>query len=623
MLDPYMSRGKASRPHNTRLQNTLILLLVAFAVGRYYLWGVRAAGNQFLWRYDLGGYYDYLGRAFAHGKLHVPIEPSPKLLAQPNPWDPAVDDSLKMQDMALFNGRYYLYHGAGPAVILFAPWRLLTGHDLPESFALFLLCFGGFLFSCGALLRLLAVAKAEPGPLLLGVMLLALGICQSVPYLLNRVWVYEIAIGGGYLCLSGALFFLAMSVESRRSAYWLAASGLMFGMAIACRPHLGAAGAIALAALAISRRGSVAAFLFAFALAGSAVAAYNYLRFGDPFEFGIRYLLAGANQNRINLSTRYVAPGFYFLLFCAPDFSPVFPWIRHMFRYPFNSPQYAFPAGYFIEPIVGALYVTPFIAGAWLAARVRQAGVRLVLWTALASSAAILLFLAATGFTTQRYEVDFLPLAVLAALTGFAAHIKQSAGLKRAALTAALIVSVAFSAVANLALGIAGPYDEMMKNRPASYVRIARWFSPVEQYRPLLNPRVAVSFVAEFTSQADAFREPLLTIGDRASRHFIYAEHLAGKLRIVSQSDSSTVAHEIARPERPVDIAVRYFPESGKLATTLDGQQVLAHDVATLVTAPAQVTVGQNRIDFNVTAPRFTGRLGVVRKETVGGARRR
>ncbi len=201
------------------------MAMVAVAVGCYYLWGVRAAGNQFFWGYDLGGYYDYLGRGFAHGHLYVPIEPSPQLLALANPWDPAVDDSLKMQDMALYNGRYYLYHGAGPALILFTPWRLVTGHDLPESFALFLLCFGGFLFSCGALLRVLDLAEAKPGPLLLAAMLLALGICQCVPYLLNRVWVYEIAIGGGYFCVSGAVFFLARGIESRRSAWWLAASG--------------------------------------------------------------------------------------------------------------------------------------------------------------------------------------------------------------------------------------------------------------------------------------------------------------------------------------------------------------------------------------------------------------
>ena len=42
--------------------------------------------------------------------------------------------------MALYRGRYYLYHGVAPAVLLFTPWRLVTGHDVPENFALALFC---------------------------------------------------------------------------------------------------------------------------------------------------------------------------------------------------------------------------------------------------------------------------------------------------------------------------------------------------------------------------------------------------------------------------------------------------------------------------------------------------
>jgi hypothetical protein len=213
--------------------------------------------------------------------------------------------------------------------------------------------------------------------LLLAVMLLALGVCQSVPYLLSRVWVYEIAIGGGYFCISGGVFFLAWGMESRRSPYWLAASGLMFGLAIACRPHLAVVGAMGLAALTISlarsrsfffalRSPQFIAFLVPLILVGAAVAEYNYLRFGNPFEFGIRYLLAGADQNRIKLDTRYVLPGLYFNLFCPPDFSPVFPWVRLALRQPFNSPDYPFPPGYFIEGTVGVLYIAPFILGALL-----------------------------------------------------------------------------------------------------------------------------------------------------------------------------------------------------------------------------------------------------------------
>jgi hypothetical protein len=594
----------------------VVFFVVAAAVGSYYLWTVRAVGNKFDWGYDLGGYYDYLGRGFAHGHLYVPITPSPKLLALPNPWDPAVDDSLKMQDMALFNGRYYLYHGAGPALILFAPWRLVTGHDLPESFALFLLCFGGFLFSCGALLRILDLAPARPGPWLLAAMLLALGICQSVPYLLSRVWVYEIAIGGGYFCISGAVFFLARGIGSRRSVYWLAASGLMFGLAIACRPHLGLASAMALLAVAVSLSGrQLAAFVIPLTLAGVVVVAYNYARFGNPFEFGIRYLLAGADQNRIKLDTRFVAPGLYFNLFCPPDFDPVFPFVRTAFRNPFNSPKYPFPPGYFIEPTVGALWLSPFFIGALLVLSAPQTAVRTLLRAMLAAAVTILLFLAATGFTSQRYEVDFLPLTVLIALAGCGVYIARAAGLRRVVVCAALAVAVGYSAVANLALGIAGPYDEMLKNRPASYVRTARWFSPIEQLRPLMNPKLIAELSAEFALQPEGFREPLITIGRGPYRHFIYVEHLPGRLRVVSRSDTSTMAYEMAEPGgKPVGVLVTYSPESGKLAVAIDGREMLVHPIGTLVTAPAQVTIGENRIDLNVTAGRFTGRVREVRK---------
>jgi len=133
-------------------------------------------------------------------------------------------------------------------------------------------------------------------------MLVALGICQAVPYLLSRVWVYEIAIGGGYCCLSAAIFFLVRSIESRRAALWLAASGLMFGLSIGCRPHLGLAGVIATAALAVTfvrrqRPLAIAPFLAPLIAAGMAIALYNYLRFGNPFEFGIHYLLGNPLLN--------------------------------------------------------------------------------------------------------------------------------------------------------------------------------------------------------------------------------------------------------------------------------------------------------------------------------------
>jgi hypothetical protein len=615
----------------------VVTLLIVLA-GAYHFWAVRATGERLIWGYDeLMEYYDQLGRAFAGGHLYLPIQPSPQLLAQPDPWDPAVPSSIKMHDMALFGGHYYLYFGAAPAVLLFTPWRLVTGHDLPERFAAFLLCFGGFLFSCGSLLRVLDLAGARPGLRVLALLLLALAVCQGVPFLLNRVDVYEVAISGGYFCVSAAVFFLARGIRSRRAAYWLAASGLMFGFAVASRPHLGLIGMIAAAGLATFlaksrglaaalRSRPFAAFAVAWMLVGTAQAVYNYERFGDPFEFGFRYQLAGAGQNRIELAPRNVVPGLYYMLLARPQFSPVFPWMRIVFRFPFDSSErHPLPPLYFVEATAGALWIAPFLAAALLVPSSRRlakcskqacaAEARTILWTAAAGSAAVLLFLMATHLATQRYEVDFLPLGVFAAAANLGIYLHGAPGSRRGALAAVATVLIGYSALANLALGIAGPYDDILKNRPLNYVRMARWFSPLREFRPAVNPRIAVGLTAAFVPGPPGFREPLITIGQSHYCHFLYAERAAGTLRLVSQSDVSRLVYEMPDPgAKPVAIRLTYSPETHKLATHVNGQEAISEQVGMLVTAPAQVAIGENFSDFSISVRRFTGRIGVVEK---------
>jgi hypothetical protein len=586
---------------------------VVVAVGAYDLWAVRAAGQRFVWGQDLGGYYNYLGRAFAGGQLHLPITPSPALLALANPYDPSVDDSLKMHDMALFHGRYYLYHGAGPAVMLFAPWRLLTGHDLPENFALFLFCFGGFLFSAAAL----AALRLPAGPLLVGAMLLTLGLGQGVPFLLNRVWVYEIAVAGGYFCLSAAFCFLIVGTRAGNSPRWLAASGLMFGLAVACRPHLALAGGFAFAALGWRRPRAVrplAAFAVPFALIVAAVAAYNYARFGNPFEFGVSYLLAGPNQNRVKLSAGNLLPGLYHLFLSPPEFSAVFPWLRPVFRFPFDSERFGLPAGYVAEPTVGALYLAPVMLGIFLIPLATFGKpARQILSAIAVSSAAILVFVSSTGWSIQRYEVDFLPLAVFAGLAGAAAYIAARKGAARIFLRGLLGAAIAYGVIANLAIGFTGPYDDFLRNKPVHYLRLARWFSPIPDTRQLLNPAVDIQFTAEIPTEP-GYHEPLVTLGSGAYRYYLYTEHPPGRFRIFSQSESSTVSFETEDHRgRSARFQLHYIPGTRSIQVSMDGRQILTHPIGTLVTAPEQVSIGENRIDRTTTDRRFRGRISDAR----------
>jgi hypothetical protein len=594
-----------------------VLVTVAITVGAYYLWGVRAAGHPFQWGAELGGYYDYLGQAFAKGHLNLPIQPAPELLALPNPWDPAADDSHKLWDAVLYNRRYYLYHGAGPAVMLFAPWQILTGHDLPENFALFLFCFIGFVFSCGALTRILFLADVRAGPVMLAWMFLALGLCQSVPFLLNRVWVYEIAIGGGYFCFAAGFYFLVRSMGASRASWWLAASGLMFGMAVASRPNLLLAVAVVLAGLAISSGWRVcAAFLVPLATVGVLIAVYNYERFGNPLEFGLRYLLSGPFQNRLHLAAANMATGIYYLLFSPPDFSAVFPWVRMVLRPPFGLPGHPLPPEYFAEPIVGGLFLAPFAMAAFLVPGMRgKSELRIVLWTLPIAVLALLLFQVATGFSTPRYEVDILPWAALAALGNIAIFSSRCSRIPRSIINTVLISAIGFGAFVNLALAISGPFDEMLKNRPERYMRLARRFSPVERLRPLLNPPLEIGLSVRLHHHVDGFREPLLTIGRAPWRHFVYAEHLDNRVRIVSRSGDSTLVYEMAHPgQSPFAVRVLYAPETHTLTTSIDGKDVLAHKIGTLLAAPSQIEIGRNSLDPSVTAAEFTGEITQLEK---------
>jgi hypothetical protein len=596
-----------------------VFVLIAFVTGAYYLWCARANGQQFLWHYDLGGYYNYLARGFLRGHLYVDLEPSPKLLALPDPYADTVDASIKMHDMALYGGHYYLYHGAAPAVLIFVPWRRLTGHDMPENFASAMFCLVGFLFSAGTLQRLLHLTKANVSAAVFGALLIALGVCQGVPHLLNRTWVYEIAIGGGYCCISAAVFCLAHSVQSARRPWWLAASGIAFGLAIGCRPHLGLAGTIAGGALAIQfqrarRPAAILPFLVTFAAVGAALAIYNYQRFGNPFEFGVHYLLGNSALNRTELAPRYVLPGLYYLLFCPPDFSRVFPWVRLAFRYPFHV------SGYFLEPTAGSIFLAPFLAGVVFVPLAR--GARMMLGIVLASAAAIMLFVAGTGFTSQRYEVDFLPLTMIAATAGFGVAITRWTGKPRALLTAALFLLVAAGVLTNVALGITGPYDDLLKNRPASYVRLARWFTPFEGFRPLLNPFVDVEFTAVFVPHEEGFREPVLSLGGQTYGDVLVVEHHPEELRLISKSSSSVETREIENGgPQPRRFHITYHPASHKLSVSIDGQVILEHSIPWLITAPAQLAVGANQIDHEISVARFTGRTENVHTAIRAGPR--
>ncbi len=617
---------------------TLVFLAISFGVCSYYLWLVRAGNGKFEWHGDQNGYYDLQGRAFASGQLQLPVDPPPEMLKLRDPWDPVENAPYRLHDAVLFNNRYYLYHGSGPALLLFAPWRLVTGSDMPQHFGLFLLIFGGYLFSAGTLLYLLGAADASPGPATLILLLITLGCGHSVLFLTSRVAVYEIAIASGYCFLAGAFFFLARAAAKNWSKASLAFAGLFFGLSIAGRPHLGLAAcvtAIVFGVVALRRphadtaetgrpaqilpsRQGVICCAAAFLVIAMAIAWHNWARFRNPFEFGHRYQLTYAVSHRqVTFTPHNAAVGSYFMLFAPPQFSGVFPWFRLYLRNPFGLDNYDWPDGYFIEPCGGVLFFAPLAFFAFFIPRKLPVAVRAVVLSVMFSAVAVYAFLTATSLMSERFQVDFLPWLLLVALFNASVLLRRSQGLWKRAGWCALALLAAWSFVANFALGITGPYDDMLTTRPESYLKIASWFTFDTRHLPLLNPEIAVDLRCQFETYGPGLREPLVTLGHFAHRYSLIVEHDKDKLRFVSQgAGSEDRSYEMAHPrDRMVAISLRYEPCAGRMTVSVDGLPAIQHDIKTVVTAPSQLVIGENRVDYFATYPKFTGKLEVLRAD--------
>ena len=75
------------------------------------------------------------------------------------------------------------------------------------------------------------------------------------------------------------------------------------------------------------------------------------------------------------------------------------------------------------------------------------------------------------------------------------------------------------------------------------------------------------------------------------------------------------MSYEMTDPRaRPLTIGMTYCPEARRVAVAVDGNEVLAHPIEMLITAPVQVAVGENFSDPGLTSRRFPGSLEVLKR---------
>jgi len=611
-----------------QIQYRVVWLVVVLVVASVYLWLTKSGWARFEWKRDLDGYYDLLGRAFLSGHLRLPIEPRRELLALANPWDPDLNAPYRVLDLALYNRHYYLYHGAAPALLFFAPWRLLTGHDLPESFAVFVMCVGGFLVLCELLMVVLRTLPASVPLWLFALFLLTLALGQSLSNMPQRAMFYEVASAAGFLFASCGFFCLFKSFASvQRRVTWLFLCGLCFGLAAGCRPNLVFAAVPALAVVVLSgpRRLSLRALLsrevialaLPIAICCLCVAGYNYARFGNPFEFGLRYLMATASYQNIRPTIGNIFPSLYYFLFCTPTVDPVFPFVRLAFRWPFESIGYHFPARFFNGGTGGMLVLCPLVllavGPAFLPKKMSRHVAVTTIWSLTAFSILSILFVGSLGLVSQRYEVDFQPYLLLAGCIFMGLAVGLMRGRTRLWVQFGFALMMAWSILANMALAVQGPYDQFVQAHPESYLRLAKWFSPADRFRPLLNPPLHVYGHFYFPVPCSPGMQPLFSIGEFGSRYVVSEVcKQDNQITIVSSSGDPRFAQvwvaDIALDRAGFErVDLDFAPQNKNMTVRWNGRVILTHPLPFLFTARSQVRVGWDATFGQKTA--FSGRF--------------
>jgi hypothetical protein len=616
-----------------QLKYRLGWLAALLIVAALYFWviGIGAESRRFAWNGDLDrvyglpspaiakggygvyGYYDLLARGFIAGKLYLPVRPQPELLALPNPYLDSANRTYRLLDTVLYKEHYYLYHGPVPVLLLFAPWYGITRHDMPENFAAFLFALGGYFFLSLLFLQLLASLSTRVSVTLFTLCLLALGLGQAAPYMLHRALLYEVAIACGFCCVSAGFYFLFrwLSVPSKR-VLWAALSGISFGLAIGCRPQLGLAALAAfLFMLFVSEPGTrllrrfprkdVVALILPVVACCLGIAAYNYARFGNPLEFGLRYQLGEASYQNIRLSLVNVIPGLYYMLLCPPDLVGEFPFVRLALRQPFDAVANVLPPRYFLELTGGVFALSPIAAIAFLLPICRKRfsvsrGVFAFVLTVLGVTVSCILFVAATGLTSQRYEVDFAPFLLFVACVAACVLVVSFRKWTRMFATAALIALLLFTIGANLALAVQGPYDQFVQATPHTYVQLARWFSPMERFRQVENPALHVAASFGFPASCPPGKEPLITTGEFGTRYLLSSWCLGdGRVRLLSETSYRSPDWQWVDVPYVTGwnhLELNFTPQDRIMSVTWNGKVVLRHPLRFLITSPSQILFG-------------------------------
>ncbi|MDE6749202.1 MAG: hypothetical protein K2K21_09115 [Lachnospiraceae bacterium] len=289
--------------------------------------------------------YQELAEVISQGHFYLNAEPSEGLLNSENPYDTIylqANGIDYLADYAYYDGKYYVYFGIVPELLLYLPCYLITGHHMPNYMAVFLF-YCGFILAVFALYREICRRWFPHTPFILYLIAGILTVCSgNYLFIIARPDLYDIPIiaanmftvAGLWLWINGKY---AESAKIRIVSYFC--GSLCMALVAGCRPQM-----LLFSFLAIplfwdevfkkrelfSKKNwrYTLCICLPYLLTAAGIMYYNGVRFGSPFDFGATYSLTSNDMTKREFNLHQALLGLWHYFARPPVVVSDFPFLQ-------------------------------------------------------------------------------------------------------------------------------------------------------------------------------------------------------------------------------------------------------------------------------------------------------
>ncbi len=299
--------------------------------------------------------YKELAVALSTGNVALPFEPDEALKSVENPYDTIYLQANGIPyraDYAYYNGKYYVYFGIVPELLIYFPYYMLTGDGFPNHAAVFVF-YSLFVLGTFLMFKRMCDLFFKEVPFAVYLMISSSVVTfGSVAYLYFTADLYSVPIMAAFAFTAiglfgwmNALFYSRKNAETEeRRNDKLTVLSYIFGsscmaLVAGCRPQMVLFSFLAIPLLwelTVKKRelfskksiGRTLAFCIPYVVMAAIVMWYNFARFGSVFDFGASYSLTNNDMNLRGFNIGRMLSGLAVFLFKPAFITGRFPFLH-------------------------------------------------------------------------------------------------------------------------------------------------------------------------------------------------------------------------------------------------------------------------------------------------------